>query len=175
MGSSVDEKIEIAKKLKEEGNNAFKAGDLTGAMRSYHQILLYVSGLDRSSAALIPAPEDPSTKLTDEQKADISELTFAHFNNLAAVYVKLEKWEKGMAAGTKALEARPQNLKALYRRGKCRCESGDLDGAQEDLDSAMKVGGGAEDAALQNLSKLLAHKFKLHEKKERKRYAGIFA
>mmetsp|Transcript_43595 Transcript_43595/g.83175 ORF Transcript_43595/g.83175 Transcript_43595/m.83175 type:complete len:190 (-) Transcript_43595:247-816(-) len=168
--NAIQQKIDTAAQRKIEGNEAFKAGDLETAMRCYHEIKLYISGLDNADGKV---PTGPTTKaVTEEQKATIQDLMLSHNLNLAAIYVKKEKYEKGERVCSEALKIKPDNVKGLFRRGKCRSELGDLDGAKEDFERAVILGG--EDAQVKREMKVLEHRLKLHEKKERKRYAGMF-
>jgi hypothetical protein len=53
----------------------------------------------------------------------------------------------------------------LFRRGKCRSELGDIDGAKEDLEKAAAAN--PEDGMVKRELRLLQQKFKEHEKKVR--------
>ena len=50
--------------------------------------------------------------------------------NLAACYLKEEKWEKAVARATKVLDNDPENTKALFRRGHGRIYINDLERAR---------------------------------------------
>jgi hypothetical protein len=102
-------KIDTAASLKDEGNRAFKEGDLTSAMRAYHQIALYLNGIDSSTSSVMGMGPDVARKLTPEQATVRDELMLSHHLNLAAVYIKLSKWEKGLAACTSALALAPDS------------------------------------------------------------------
>ena len=54
---------------------------------------------------------------------------------------------------------------ALYRRGKCRSELGDIDGAKEDLQKVAAAD--PADNMVKRELRLLQQKFKEHEKKVR--------
>eukprot|EP00238_Polyblepharides_amylifera_P002020 CAMPEP_0196586418 /NCGR_PEP_ID=MMETSP1081-20130531/54202_1 /TAXON_ID=36882 /ORGANISM="Pyramimonas amylifera, Strain CCMP720" /LENGTH=173 /DNA_ID=CAMNT_0041908291 /DNA_START=21 /DNA_END=542 /DNA_ORIENTATION=- len=169
---NIDEKIENAKNLKEEGNAAFKAGDLKNAMRCYHEIMLHVRGLDWMGMDSLTGGTGGPAKVSDDQKAAITALQQCHHLNLAAIYVKTGKFSKGEAACTEALKVSPENQKGLFRRGKCRSELGDLDGAKEDLEKALQLD--PNDGQVKRELKVLEHKFRKHEAKERKSFAGMF-
>ncbi|KAK3261219.1 hypothetical protein CYMTET_29864 [Cymbomonas tetramitiformis] len=171
--SDVDSKLKIAQERKEAGNEAFRNGDAKTALRCYHEILLYVSGLDKSSSGSpVAMPTQNAQVLNPEQKEKIAALTLSHHLNLAAVYVKLGKFDKGEKSCTGALKLDEGNVKARFRRGKCRSELGDLDGAQEDL---MRVAEqDPEDKNVKRELAVLKQRFKKHEAKERKQYAGMF-
>ena len=69
-------------------------------------------------------------KLTDEQKGECDALKFTADLNLAACYLKEEKWEKAVARATKVLDNDPENTKALFRRGHGRIYINDLERAR---------------------------------------------
>mmetsp|Transcript_40967 Transcript_40967/g.49719 ORF Transcript_40967/g.49719 Transcript_40967/m.49719 type:complete len:195 (+) Transcript_40967:169-753(+) len=168
----IRKKLSIAAERKEAGNTAFKEGDYKTAMRCYHEIFLYISGLDKSKAGA-PTPEG-TRLLTDEEKTTIKALEMSHHLNLAAIYLKLEKFSKCEAACSSVLklEGEASNIKALFRRGKARSELGDLDGASEDLTKAGELD--SADKNIQREQQILARRLKQHEAKEKKRYAGMF-
>ena len=69
-------------------------------------------------------------KLTDEQKEECDALKSTADLNLAACYLKEEKWEKAVARATKVLDNDPENTKALFRRGHGRIYINDLERAR---------------------------------------------
>ncbi|XP_040573143.1 protein unc-45 homolog B [Lepeophtheirus salmonis] len=79
--------------LKDAGNEAYKLGDLVGA------ISLYEKGIKAYN-----------------QKEDKDSDLAAIYKNLAAVYVKKEDWEAVVKQASKCLEITPNDPKALFRR-----------------------------------------------------------
>ena len=107
---------------KEEGNAAFKSGDLTGASRLYR----------RGASALKPLNKVNSG---DEQ---VKGLLLSLQNNLSMVCFKQNKAQMSRNIATKALAIDPVNVKALYRRAVAHRKLGDVDEARADLKNALK-------------------------------------
>ncbi len=80
------EKLEQARKYKQEGNEQYKAGDYKAAIRRYHKAHLYLKGIESVQEPL-PFPgmgegrkED---KPPEEVKQEVTKLKVDCFNNLA--------------------------------------------------------------------------------------------
>merc|ERR1712216_938957 len=71
--------------------------------------------------------------LTDEERTEVMKLWHTCHINRAMCYIKLENWEKGVAACTEAINAGCEDNKAFFRRGKCYRHLGELDKAREEL------------------------------------------
>lgn len=72
----------------------------------------------------------PTEKPTPEQEKQVKDLTDTMHLNLAACYIKEEKWEKAAQRAGKVLEKQPENAKALFRRGHARIFLNDFDSAK---------------------------------------------
>ena len=174
MSSEVAANISKAQALKEEGNLAFKNGDYQQAMTAYHQIFMYVHGYSLSSGgAVMGMPGQTTTPVTAEEMTTIKELKLVHFNNLAMCHLKQTppNLEKAVIAA-KALELDQDNVKALFRRGKCYAQLNALDEAKEDLERVIELQPDNKDAAreLRNLKGA----FVAQRKKEQRKFAGLF-
>ena len=167
--------IEKAQLLKEEGNAAFKNGEYQKAMSAYHQIFMYVHGYSASSAGPGAAkmPGQTTTPVSHEQMATIKELKLVHFNNLAMCHLKHgPNLQKAKMNCTKALDIDPKNVKALFRRGKCYAQLGEIDEAKEDFDRVLELQPDNKDAVRE--LRALKSQFAAQRKKEQKRFAGLF-
>ena len=120
----VPEKIEKAKAEKDKGNELFQQGEHKQALASYHYAKLYVKGL---------------VNLTDEEKSAIKAVELSCNLNMAAVYIKFQWWQKAISASTSVLESDPNNVKALFRRGKAYLELNNTERARADLLQAIKL------------------------------------
>ena len=105
---------ENSKKLKDNGNEAFKSGN-------------YESALDNYSKALTVDPMNKSLK---------SKLYF----NRATVHSKLGDLQKCLEDCTKALDNDPNYLKPLLRRAKSYMELKDFENAVKDFEKAHEMG-----------------------------------
>ena len=151
--SDPETNISKARALKEEGNVHFKAGEYKKAMTSYHQIFLHVHGFgSAASMGGMAGTAKSMTPLTAEQQAAIHELKLAHHSNLAMCHLKIatpESYEKARQQCTKALAIDGENVKALFRRGRCNLELGDVDAAGEDLKAVLQREPSNRDALLE--------------------------
>ncbi|EDO25428.1 predicted protein, partial [Nematostella vectensis] len=77
---NVEDKIDQAFSLKEEGNGCFKQKNYREAMKKYHRAMLYVRGLTDQ-----PMPFSLSDRplVSEELAAKILELELSCYNNLA--------------------------------------------------------------------------------------------
>eukprot|EP01117_Protostelium_nocturnum_P003794 TRINITY_DN15056_c0_g1_i1.p2 TRINITY_DN15056_c0_g1~~TRINITY_DN15056_c0_g1_i1.p2 ORF type:complete len:202 (+),score=103.23 TRINITY_DN15056_c0_g1_i1:150-755(+) len=161
MASKPTEKLEekIAKSFehKEEGNKFFKEGNIPQAFFHYHSAVLNVKGVSGAS---------------EEQKKRINEVSVSVYNNLAALYIKKEKWDKVLTSTHEVLHIDKNNVKALYRRGKARLATGSIDKAEEDFKKAASLD--PKDKAIQNELAIIKKKNAESESKAKSFYAGMF-
>merc|ERR1740130_368250 len=80
--------------------------------------------------------------------------------------------QKARDNSSKALAIDARHMKSLFRRGKCNAALGALDEAKVDLDLITSMEPENRDA-LRELH-ALKHKFKEHDRKEKKKFAGMF-
>jgi peptidylprolyl isomerase len=107
------EKYDAALKLKDEGNDQFKNGSFSRALYKYEEALGMVDdvagALDEDDAALMEKVKD---------------LVSTCHLNAAMVQIKLEKWSDAVKHCSKVLATDANNVKALFRRGTARSNSG---------------------------------------------------
>mmetsp|Transcript_24052 Transcript_24052/g.33721 ORF Transcript_24052/g.33721 Transcript_24052/m.33721 type:complete len:213 (+) Transcript_24052:97-735(+) len=154
---NVDQKLETAAKEKEEGNKSFKAGDHKKAVYYYHRALLYVNGMNG---------------LSFWQTKTMNEIKVACNNNMAACYLKEEKWNKAIQCCTQVLNIEKENVKALFRRGKAYIAVKDLDKAEADLKKAQSLD--PNDKAITKELQIIHHKNKQAEQKQKQFYSKLF-
>ncbi|KAG6861781.1 hypothetical protein C0995_012285 [Termitomyces sp. Mi166 len=94
--------------LKNTGNNLFQGGDYEAAVETYQEAI-------------------------DEYGA-----TAVLYSNLAAAYLKLEQYDEAQDAATEALVLDPKMVKARYRRGLARKESGQYRAALIDFKAVLE-------------------------------------
>ena len=169
---SLDEKIEKAVRLKEEGNEYFKSELYRDAIKKYNYSLLYLKGLgDDPTAKMVPGMQ--SQTLTKYQSETRSKTLLACYSNLSACMLKEKRYDRVILHATKALEIQPAgNSKVLYRRGTAYLAIGNLDGADSDLKKAHSLS--PADAAINNQLTELERNMKVFRKKEKELYAGMF-
>mmetsp|Transcript_17673 Transcript_17673/g.29056 ORF Transcript_17673/g.29056 Transcript_17673/m.29056 type:complete len:177 (-) Transcript_17673:1105-1635(-) len=151
IDSKLDEKISTAYALKDEGNKLFQSQDTTGALQAYHEMFMYIHGLQ---------PQ------TDVQRSQIQNLKLLHFINVAACHLKLSNWEKAESYCTKALKVDEDNVKALFRRGRARIELADFEDAERDLKRVVELDPEGAKTALAEIQRLRS--LRLQNRKEGK-------
>lgn len=150
--------------LKNKGNDAFKKQDYENALKYYSQILIHLGMNSRMSINQITnknAVENPykkSSRSILQKKTD--DLRLVAFNNMAAVYLKLEKYEQVIEKTSRVIDDDENNKKALFRRGMAHRKLGKLDEARDDLLAAARTQTLEQvDPAIQRELKLLKQDF----------------
>ncbi|XP_055879244.1 tetratricopeptide repeat protein 9C-like [Biomphalaria glabrata] len=130
------EKLLKAREYKDRGNEDYKKGNFRKAAGSYHRALLYLKGLSSNCPDLLSSLSGlPKNKgkspMTQDLMDDARSLTCDCHNNLAACMLKASapKYERIIEHCNFALDASPNNIKALYRKGTSLYAIGDYDGA----------------------------------------------
>jgi len=146
-----EQRIEKAFQFKEEGNIFFKTGDFDNARKKYDMALDYLEA---------------------EKGEKLKECKISCFLNLAAVYIKKKENIKAVESASKALEADPKNVKALYRRGVAYANFSNFDDAKVDFEDALQL-----DPENQEIKKELASlvvRKKQALEKEKKTFGKLF-
>lgn len=115
---STEEKIEAAKKSKDKGNEAFKAGKNDKAIKFWdhaRQSIEYDDSFDADSKALA------------------KEIKRSCHLNLAAAHLKNANYKEACKESSKILDSDSFHLKALYRRAQAYIGLGDWVEAAQDI------------------------------------------
>ncbi|KAJ3044056.1 hypothetical protein HDV00_003160 [Rhizophlyctis rosea] len=168
MADRITTNLAAGKKLKDEGNAEFKAGNASQALRKYHEATLYLTGLDNGSLASIV----PSKELAESVKKEIADTLKACHSNMAACYIKTENWPKALKMCDKVITADPNNVKAYFRRGQVHFNQQDYDKAQADFKKAAELD--PKDPGIRAELAKVRQKQKELEEKSRKELSGIF-
>ncbi|OAX37290.1 TPR-like protein [Rhizopogon vinicolor AM-OR11-026] len=146
--STVQSKVATARGKKDTGDAAFKAGDVKSALRSYHETLMYLIGIDKNalkSLGMGMPSSQPSTSAVDQAAGAKEELTEADmilekvYANMSACHIKQENWKRAVDTADKALSKNPANTKALFRKAKAFGELGYFEKAEAVLNEIKKV------------------------------------
>ena len=165
--------------LKAAAASFVAAGDYTRAIAKFTKIPAYVSGLRLSASSPASAivamsgGRAPGPAVDAEQQRAIDALLLSTNANLALCYGKLHQHEKAAHFATRALEADPQHVKALFRRAVARRHLGAVDEAREDIDKALQLA--PQDAAIKAELTAIKHAEHGQEDDMRKRFAGMFS
>ncbi|XP_019393900.1 PREDICTED: peptidyl-prolyl cis-trans isomerase FKBP8 [Crocodylus porosus] len=119
-------KIKLANRKRERGNFYYQQADYVLAINSY-DIALRVIG---SSSKVDFSPEE---------EAELLEVKVKCLNNLAASQLKLDHYEAALKSCNLVLEHQPENIKALFRKGKVLAQQGEYSQAIPILKAALKL------------------------------------
>lgn len=122
-----EDKLGAVPMLKEEGNNLYKNGEHKCAAGKYYEALSLLEGL------LI------REQLHSEPWYEIAKKKIPLLLNYTQCMLLLEDYAEAIRHTTTALEIEPENVKALYRRGKAHSASWNVDEAKSDLRKAAEL------------------------------------
>ncbi|KAK1156955.1 peptidyl-prolyl cis-trans isomerase FKBP8 [Acipenser oxyrinchus oxyrinchus] len=120
------EKMELASRKRERGNVYYQRGEFVYAITSYG-IALQVA----ESSSKVDSTPDEGTGLLDVKVKCL--------NNMAAAQLKLEHYEAALKSCTSVLDHQPDNIKALFRKGKVLALQGEYSEAIGILKKALKL------------------------------------
>ncbi|KAL9935234.1 hypothetical protein V8E36_005582 [Tilletia maclaganii] len=117
-----EEKFAKGVAYKDEGNQHFKEGEWQKAIASYHHAGLYLAGLGNENRGIADI-------LSGKVSEPINDGAGAHMvlpesqkqlsivrSNMAACFLKLEKYSRAIECANQCLQIDPTNLKAAYRK-----------------------------------------------------------
>ena len=151
------EKLEYAKKKKEEGNSFFKAGKINVACKRYEL------GLNAVKYA---------SDWEDKEKEEAKDLEVFLNLNIAASKSKLKDWKEACKHADNALKQRPNNIKALYRKGIALSGLDDWNEAKQVFNKGLEID--PENKDIKRELTRLEKKIKLQNEKDRKMYQRMF-
>ncbi len=120
--------LDAVDKIKSSGNQFYKTGDISRAVRKYRKALKYVSLLRESIGTT-----------NEEQEEAIRALEVPLVLNVAAAAIKSCDYEEALKQCEKVIEILPENPKALFRRGQARFGLKDYDLALQDLNKVKNL------------------------------------
>ena len=157
--------LKIATELKEFGNKAFKANDLSLALAKYQKGLRY---LHEYPEAL---PEDPP-----ELSKGLTHIRFTLYSNSALLQIKLKSFEEAKRSADNALGLKEvsnqDRAKASYRKALALLGLKDDEEAVKSLEIAQKLAPG--DVAISKELSAAKKKAAEHAKKEKAAYKKFF-
>ena len=121
--------LDIALRLKSEGNSKFKTTDFKGAIDSYSEALNTLA--NESSSA--------KDKYTEQQKSDKQNCKLAILSNRAACYNNIREYSKAKEDCTTILKSDEEHIKGLYRRGEAFLNLNDEVKAYKDFYKCLLV------------------------------------
>ncbi|KAF8184009.1 hypothetical protein BJ912DRAFT_853425 [Pholiota molesta] len=139
LANTTAHKLATAKQKKDTGDQAFKLGNVKDALKSYHEALMYLLGLDKNALqSLGVGSKSPSTDATEGAK-EKTEVRRRHsgkiYANMSACHLKNRTGKEQQRRQTRrALAKNENNYKALFRKGKALGEQGFFDKAVKVLE-----------------------------------------
>ncbi|KAG0271089.1 hypothetical protein BGZ95_001169 [Linnemannia exigua] len=170
--SGIEEKMNTALAKKDQGNDAFKNGDIKNALTHYHLAVLGLSGLDNqmSGMPMMSAMQPQTGNATEAQKNVIKTNLAVVYSNMAACHLKNNNYKRAIEVCDTALKHDPTNVKAKFRRAQAKLAEGNLAGAEADLNALGEKVPGVK-AELDKLKK----KSKDADEKQRKSMGGFLS
>ncbi|EGN98899.1 hypothetical protein SERLA73DRAFT_181622 [Serpula lacrymans var. lacrymans S7.3] len=171
-------KMDTAKEKKEIADQAFKAGELKQALRSYHEALMYLVGIDKTALQGLgmSSPTGGSGEAVDaaasakQDRTEIDEIIEKIYANMAACHLKQGNWKRVLETTDKALAKNENNHKAMFRKGKALGELGFFEKAEKILEELKKKNpsdAAMVDAELTRLRSADKERQKAHDQKLR--------
>lgn len=157
--------LEIATKLKEMGNDAFKKGDLELGIRKYQKGIRYLHEYPT------PLENDPK-----DLWSQLNTLKISLYSNSALLQNKLHQYSEAIENASKALEIEgitdKDKAKAYFRRAQAHVAKKNEEEALADLKEAAKYAPG--DAAIIKEQDAIKKKVQARKEKEKKVYKNAF-
>ncbi|KAH7907930.1 hypothetical protein BJ138DRAFT_1158791 [Hygrophoropsis aurantiaca] len=172
-------KIDTAKDKKAVGDGAFKAGDVKSALRSYHEALMYLHGIDKNALKSLGMSSSPSPAgavdeaagaKTANETTEVDSMLEKIYANMSACHLKQENWKRALDTADKALAKNESNPKAMFRKGKALGEQGHFEKAEKILEELKRKHPGERALADAELTRLRAadkERQKAHDQKMR--------
>ncbi|KAK2816550.1 hypothetical protein Q7C36_022821 [Tachysurus vachellii] len=109
----------------------------------------------------------------EEERRRVEEASLPFLLNLSLVYLRLERPQKALQFGQRALKINPANTKALFRCGQACLDMNDYEKAEDYLTMAQAKK--PFDTDINNLLRKLAISYKEHLDKEKDMYSKMFS
>ncbi|XP_033709866.1 peptidyl-prolyl cis-trans isomerase FKBP8 isoform X3 [Tursiops truncatus] len=120
------ERVALANRKRECGNAHYQRADFVLAANSYDLAIKAIT----SSAKV---------DMTFEEEEELLQLKVKCLNNLAASQLKLDHYRAALRSCSLVLEHQPDNIKALFRKGKVLAQQGEYSEAIPILRAALKL------------------------------------
>ncbi|XP_070800090.1 peptidyl-prolyl cis-trans isomerase FKBP8 [Pituophis catenifer annectens] len=120
------EKVSLANRKRERGNFHYQRANYVLAANSYDIALKVINS-------------NTKVDFSEEEEAELVEVKIKCLNNLAASHLKLDHFEAALRSCNQVLEQQPDNIKALFRKGKVLAQQGEYSGAIPILKAALKL------------------------------------
>uniref|UniRef100_A0A8C6N5W0 peptidylprolyl isomerase n=1 Tax=Mus spicilegus TaxID=10103 RepID=A0A8C6N5W0_MUSSI len=123
---SGQERVALANRKRECGNAHYQRADFVLAANSY-------------DLAIKAITSNTKVDMTCEEEEELLQLKVKCLNNLAASQLKLDHYRAALRSCSQVLEHQPDNIKALFRKGKVLAQQGEYSEAIPILRAALKL------------------------------------
>ncbi|XP_056304074.1 peptidyl-prolyl cis-trans isomerase FKBP8 [Danio aesculapii] len=120
------ERIILANRKRERGNVHYQRADYAFAVNSY-------------GIALQIAEASSRVDISQEEEEELLDMKVKCLNNMAAAQLKLDHYEAALRSCVSVLAHQPDNVKALFRKGKVLALQGEFAEAIKTLKMALKL------------------------------------
>ncbi|GAA5986576.1 hypothetical protein JCM10908_003806 [Rhodotorula pacifica] len=190
--SELRDLLSRAKELKNVGNAEFGQGRWEMAIESYREGLAELPETRSQSGPVSVKGKEKELQPDHEQEAterdavsvedraeweECRELRAMLSANVAACYLKLERWKEAIAACDEALESKPEYIKAIHRRATANEALGTWSSLQSALDDWNTLGTLSDtppslSAQIKAAQRRLPDQIKLQQEKEKDEVLG---
>jgi len=98
----VANKILTAKQKKDSADQAFKTGHLQPALRSYHEALFYILGIDKNALRALTGGGSQSIEEPQPERTEVDDIIEKIYANMSACHLKNENWQRALETANKA-------------------------------------------------------------------------
>lgn len=123
---SYESRKEIGNKKRERGNFFFERQEFNTSIQLYRRALEY---LDESEGGITNPTVDGQLEPTNAQLQELLEDRIKVYNNMAQAQMKIQAFEAALKSVDTVLQCQPDNVKALFRKGKILEAKADVEGA----------------------------------------------
>jgi FK506-binding protein 8 len=159
---------EIGNKKRERGNFFFERQEYNSAIQLYRRALEY---LDESEGGITSPTLDGELETTNAQLQDLLEDRIKVYNNMAQAQMKIQAFDAALKSVDTVLGCQPNNVKALFRKGKILEAKADVSGAIPLLRKAATLD--PDNKSIQNELSRLILKSKREARNEKDLYAKM--
>ncbi|XP_051513432.1 peptidyl-prolyl cis-trans isomerase FKBP8-like [Myxocyprinus asiaticus] len=125
LSLAIPDRIRIGNQKRERGNFYFQREEYSMAAQAYCMALDVLTTDGQSCMA--------------EEEEEVNDYRVKCLNNLAAAQLKLGQFDEALHTSRDVLFLDPQNVKALFRKGKLLSDKGEYEEAMETLKKALKL------------------------------------
>ncbi|ESL07061.1 peptidylprolyl isomerase [Trypanosoma rangeli SC58] len=154
------DRLDACEQRRQQGNDAFRAGNLDVAERKYRRALEFVE-------------MDSGLNDNEEERGAARRARVILWGNLSQVLLNKRKYKECIEYCDKAIGVESQNAKALYRRAKANDALCEWDEAKRDVEQLLAIDAQNSDAKL--LLQHVQEQRRAYEKKQRSIYRNMFA